>query len=64
MEYSLAKEFADNIKEYANTTYSPQVTNRVLDGVYVRTLTENDINNSKALAKANGYEFLADGTVF
>jgi len=62
MEYSLAKEFADNIKEYANTTYSPQVTNRVLDGVYVRTLTENDINNSKALAKANGYEFYSNIT--
>jgi len=62
MEYDLAKKFADNIKEYANTTYSPQVTNRVLDGVYVRTLSNSDINSSKALAKAKGYEFYSNIT--
>lgn len=57
MNYDLAKSFADNIKEYANTTYSPQINNRILEGVYVRTLTESDINNSKYLAKAKGYKF-------
>ena len=51
-----ASTIAKNIVEKANTTYSNNTHYKVQDGVYVRTLTLNDVNNAKGSAKEKGYE--------
>lgn len=54
---SFAKSLADNIVEYAETTYSNlSVDYKVEEGVYVRVLTEEDIAEAEANAIAKGYE--------
>lgn len=52
----LATLIADNIVKSANTTYSPNEEWRKKDGVYVRTLTKDDINLARVDAVNNGYE--------
>lgn len=51
-----ASTIAKNIVENANTTYSNNTHYRVQNGVYVRTLTLDDVNNAKENAKEKGYE--------
>ena len=51
-----AKLLADNLVEYAKTTYSPNVTAKVEDGVYVRNFTQAEIDSSKEDAIEAGYE--------
>ena len=51
-----AKLLADNLVEFAKTTYSPNVTAKVDDGVYVRNYTKSEIENSKRSAEEAGYE--------
>ena len=52
-----AKAFAKNIVKYGNTVYSELNPHyRVDKGVYVRTFTESDIEDSKKSAIKNGYE--------
>ena len=55
-ELSFAKLLAKNIVEYANTTYSQNEIDKVYDGVYVRTFTKEDIEQSNEDAKKDGYE--------
>lgn len=50
-----AKSLAKNIVNSADTNYSNNESFRVLDGVYVRTFTKDDINSSIASARKNGY---------
>lgn len=51
-----AKSLADSIVKYANTKYSAlQVDYKKDNGVYVRTLTEEDIIESAETAKKKGY---------
>lgn len=52
----IAKSLADNIVSIANTNYSTRDIDKVLDGVYVRNYTENEIKESEANAKKNGYQ--------
>jgi len=51
-----AKLLSDNIVEYAKTNYSPNVTARVYDGVYVRNFSYYEIQSSANSAKESGYE--------
>lgn len=55
-DLSFAKLLAKNIVEYANTEYSPNEIDKVYDGVYVRTFTKEDIEESNKSAKEDGYE--------
>lgn len=52
----IAQAFADNIVKMANTTYSTRTIDKVSNGVYVRTYTEEEIKNSNESAKKAGYE--------
>lgn len=51
-----AKSFADNIVSYANTRYSVNGQNRVENGVYVWTYSEQDVIDAKEYADYMGYE--------
>ena len=62
MDYTFAHNIASKIKEYANTTYSPMQIYKVEDGVYVRTFTESEIQNSKKEAEKNGYTYYENVT--
>lgn len=53
---NLAQELADNIVNIANTTYSTRDTDKISNGVYVRTFTENEITDSSQNAKKHGFE--------
>lgn len=54
---NFAKSLADNIVKSADTKYSGLQMNYTVDeGVYVRTLTEEDIESSRKGAIAKGYE--------
>lgn len=55
-DLSFAKLLAKNIVQYANTKYSPNEIDKVYDGVYVRTFTKEDIEDSNKSAKKDGYE--------
>lgn len=55
-ELSFAKLLAKNIVEIANTKYSPNEIDKVYDGVYVRTFTKEEIEDSNKSAKEDGYE--------
>ena len=55
-DLSFARLLAKNIVEYANTTYSQNEVDKVYDGVYVRTFTKEDIEESNKDAKEDGYE--------
>ena len=52
----IAQAFADNIVKMANTTYSTRSIDKVSNGVYVRTYTEEEIQKSNESAKKSGYE--------
>ncbi len=52
----LAELLADNLVEYAKTSYSPNVTARVNDGVYVRNFSRYEIETSANSNKEAGYE--------
>jgi len=52
----LATLLADNLVEYAKTNYSPNVTYKVEDGVYVRNYSRSEIESSASSAKSAGYE--------
>ena len=56
MDLSLAKSFADNIVEEADTTYSEMKTDKEEDGVYVRTI---EIQNRNS-ATFRGYKGIYD----
>ena len=51
-----AKVLADNIVNYANTSYSVNPLNKVLNGVYMRVYSKEDIKAQTNDAKKNGYE--------
>ena len=51
----LAKSFADNIVSYTGTGYSPNNIARVLDGVYVRTYTQQEVQEAIEYAEDLGY---------
>ncbi len=53
---NFAKSFASNIKEMANTTYSPNNISKVLDGVYVRTYNEEEVKEAIEYANELGYK--------
>lgn len=52
----IAQSLADNIVKIANTTYSTRNTDKVSDGVYVRTFTEAEITESAETAQKKGFE--------
>ena len=52
----LAQDLADNMVELVKTTYSNREIDKVSDGVYVRTFTEEEIQESNADAKQANYE--------
>jgi N-acetylmuramoyl-L-alanine amidase len=54
--FDLAKTLADNIVKYAKTTYSPNTTDKKMDGVYVRTYKDEDLEYVKKQAKL--YNFI------
>ena len=56
VDLSFAKLLVKNIVEYANTEYSSNEIDKVYDGVYVRTFTKKDIEDSNKSAKKDGYE--------
>lgn len=47
MNYDFAYNIADKIRQYANTTFSPLQTYKIKNGVYVKTLSNYDIESSK-----------------
>ena len=51
-----AKLLADNIVKYANTTYSNNPQNKVLDGAYMRVYSKENIAALAKEAKRDGYE--------
>ena len=51
-----AKEIADNIVKYANTTYSNNPQNKILNGTYLRVYSKENIASLKKEAKRDGYE--------
>lgn len=55
-DLSFAKLFAKNIVENANTNYSQNEVDKIYNGVYVRTFTKEEIEQSKKDAKKDGYE--------
>lgn len=55
-DLSFAKLLAKNIVEYSNSKYSPNEIDKVYDGVYVRTFTKEEIEQSNEDAKEDGYE--------
>lgn len=57
MNYNFAYNIATKIKDYANTNYSSLQLYKVKDGVYVKTLTQNEINEAKLEASKNGYKY-------
>lgn len=52
----IAQSLADNIVSTAKTTYSTRNTDKVSDGVYVRTFTEAEIEESAETAQKKGFE--------
>lgn len=52
----IAQSLADNIVNIANTAYSTRNTDKVSDGVYVRTFTEAEIAESAESAEKKGFE--------
>lgn len=51
-----ASNLAKNIVAIANTSYSNNKNYKVQDGVYIRTLTEQDVNSAIQNAKNLGYD--------
>lgn len=55
-DLSFAKLLAKNIVENANTNYSQNEVDKIYNGVYVRTFTKEEIEQSNKDAKKDGYE--------
>lgn len=55
-ENTYAKLLADNIVKYANTKYSNNNQNKVLEGAYMRVYSKSDIAQLTREAKRDGYE--------
>lgn len=53
---NFSKLLADNIVTSANTTYSINPQNKVIDGVYMRVYSSEDLASIKKEAIQNGYE--------
>lgn len=62
MNYDFAYNLASKIKEYAASTYSPLQAYKIKDGVYVKTLTENEIKEAKKEAEKNNYKYYENVT--
>lgn len=56
MNLDFAKSFADNIVNIANTKYSPNNQSKVLDGVYVKTYSQEEVEEAIEYAHDLGYE--------
>ena len=52
---NFAKSIAYNIVENTSSNYSPNKSNRLEDGVYLRTLTKSDLESIENDAKKDGY---------
>ena len=52
-DVTLAKKLADNIVETAKTEYSTNQTDKVEDGIYVRTIEVEDQKNETAFSREN-----------
>ena len=48
INYDFAKKLASNIATSANTSYSTNKINKIFDGIYTRSFTQSDIDNSLA----------------
>ena len=53
---NFAKLLSDNIVNYANTSYSTNPQNKILDGVYMRTYSASDKKSLREEAYTIGYE--------
>ncbi len=62
MNYDFAYNIASKIKEYANSTYSSLQLYKVKDGVYVKNLSKQDIEEARESAKNNGYAYYENVT--
>ena len=56
IDYTLASLMADNIVDIAKTNYSANDTDKIKDGVYVRTFNQKGIKEAEDYAIKNGYE--------
>lgn len=57
MDYDFAYNLALRVKEFSNSKFSFLQAYKVLDGVYVKTLSYADIEANKKEAFANGYKY-------
>ncbi len=62
MNYDFAYTIASKIKEYANSTYSSLQLYKVKDGVYVKNLSKQDIEEARESAKNSGYTYYENVT--
>lgn len=62
MNYDFAYNIASKIKEYANSTYSSLQLYKVKDGVYVKNLSKQDIEEARESAKKSGYTYYENVT--
>lgn len=62
MNYDFAYNIANKIKEYANSTYSSLQLYKVKDGVYVKNLSKQDIEEARESAKNSGYAYYENVT--
>jgi len=53
---NFAKNLADNLVNYTGTRYSPNNIAKALDGVYVRTYTEQEVQDAIVYANDLGYK--------
>ena len=56
LDLSFAKVIADNIVKYTGANYSFKTPNKKLDGVYVRTYSDNDVEEAKKYANEKNYD--------
>ena len=54
-DYTFARNVAKNIVDNTSSDYSPNTFSKVENGVYLRTLSENDIKQMEEDAKKGGY---------
>ena len=62
MNYDFAYNIASKIKEYANSTYSSLQLYKVKNGVYVKNLSKQDIEEARESAKNSGYTYYENVT--
>ena len=56
VKLDFASLLADKLVEHAKISYSPNISYKVADGVYVRNYSRSEIESSNASAKSAGYE--------